>query len=494
MTAPDADPVPRSPVGPPAGPGSPPSAAGSTPRRSPWRRLLLLVVGVLAGVVALVVWGGPSDGTPRRAPEVGRERALPGEPTGPAGGPGQPVPKVPDSVTVFYGTDRARFAPDLRWYLVRFAWPAGALLVGWGALRLLRKVIAPRYRAGVTVLAALHAGLVLVLAGHASWTAFRMHQTERRLDLQYGDARYRPPGEADAPYELGVAQVSIPPNHTQGEIERPSPWRGDFFEDPDVHMVLFAVQALPEPEWSARVRRTVEGSPDEDAFVFVHGYNVTFEEALLRTAQIAYDLRFGGAAVCWSWPSQGGYAEYTVDEENVRWTTGHLVRFLRELRERSGAKRVHLIAHSMGNRALTEALLRIGRELGAGGAPFDQVVLAAPDLDAETFRQDVAPGIRGTAANVTLYASTKDVALQLSRRVHGNPRAGEAGEDIVVVPGVDTVDVSQVSGGHSYIGNSGRVLNDLGEVIIHRVRVEQRPGIVEKAWRRLRYWLLELGG
>ena len=89
---------------------------------------------------------------------------------------------------------------------------------------------------------------------------------------------------------------------------------------------------------------------------------------------------------------------------------------------------------------------------------------------------------------------TNDVALQLSRRVHGNPRAGEAGEDIVVAPGIDTVDVSLVSGGHSYIGNNGRVLNDLGEVIIHRVQVGQRPGIVEKTWRRLRYWLLELGG
>ena len=483
----------------PPSPSPPPSTPGSAPDARSARRLGWLVVGVLVllvSIAAVAVWGVPSDGTPKRAPEVGRERDLPTAPelTGPAGGPGKAVPDVPDSVTVFYATDRAPFAPDLRWYLLRFAWPAGAFLVGWGVLRLLLKVIAPRYRAVVTVLRVLHLGLVLVLVGHAAWTTFRMVQTDRRLDLQYGDARYRPSDDAAAPYALGVAQVSIPPNHTQGEIERPSPWRGDFFEDPDVHMVLFAVKELPDTEWSAKVRRTVEGSPNEDAFVFVHGYNVTFEEAVLRTAQIAYDLRFGGAPICWSWPSQGGYAEYTVDEENVRWSTGHLARFLRELGDRSGAKRIHLVAHSMGNRALTEALLRIGREVGGAGAPFDQVVLAAPDLDAETFRQDIAPAILGTAQKVTLYASTKDVALQLSRRVHGNPRAGEAGEDIVVVPGIDTVDVSRVSGGHSYIGNSGRVLNDLGEVLIHRARVEQRPGIVEKAWRRFRYWLLELGG
>lgn len=489
----DPPPVPPPLVGPP-GPEGPTAAAGSVPRAGLRRRLVLVVLGLLALAAAIALWGVPSDGLPKRAPEIGRERDLPSEPTGPAGGPVTRPPTVPDSVTVFYGTDRARFEPDLRWYVLRFAWPAGVLVLGWGVLRLLRTVIAPRYRVGVTVLRWLHAGVVLFLLGVAGWSAFRMAQTERRLDLQYGDRRHRPADDAAAPYELGVAQVSIPPNHAVGEIERPSPWRGDFFEDPDVHMVLFAVHALADTEWTARVRRAVEGSPDEDAFVFVHGYNVTFEEAVLRTAQIAYDLRFGGAALCWSWPSQGGYAEYTVDEENVRWSTGHLVRFLREVRDRSGARRIHLVAHSMGNRALTEALLRIGRELGGAGAPFDQVVLAAPDLDAETFRQDVAPAIRGTAQNVTLYASTNDVALQLSRRVHGSPRAGEAGEDIVVVPGIDTVDVSRVSGGHSYIGNSGRVLNDLGEVLVHRVRVEQRPGVVEKAWRRLRYWLLELGG
>ena len=154
-----------------------------------------VVVGLLALVAAIAVWGVPTDGTPKRAPEVGRERDLPTlpEPTGPAGGPGNPMPTVPDSVTVFYGTDRAPFAPDLRWYLLRFAWPAGAFLLGWGAVRLVSKVIAPRYRAVVTVLRVLHLGLVLVLVGHAAWTTFRMVQTDQRLDLQYGDARSGPP-------------------------------------------------------------------------------------------------------------------------------------------------------------------------------------------------------------------------------------------------------------------------------------------------------------
>ena len=91
----------------------------------------------------------------------------------------------------------------------------------------------------------------------------------------------------------------------------------------------------------------------QEALVFIHGYNVSFENAVKRTAQIAYDLQFPGAPVCYSWPSRGGLADYTRDENQAEWTVVHLHTFLQELVQQSGAKSVHLIAHSMGNRAAT---------------------------------------------------------------------------------------------------------------------------------------------
>jgi esterase/lipase superfamily enzyme len=36
-------------------------------------------------------------------------------------------------------------------------------------------------------------------------------------------------------------------------------------------------------------------SEAHDLLVFIHGYNTTFADALRRTAQIFYDLDFGGA-------------------------------------------------------------------------------------------------------------------------------------------------------------------------------------------------------
>ena len=57
----------------------------------------------------------------------------------------------------------------------------------------------------------------------------------------------------------------------------------------------------------------------DHALVFVHGFNTTFDNALFRTAQIAYDLKFDGAPFVYSWPSQGqvGFQDYSYDREST---------------------------------------------------------------------------------------------------------------------------------------------------------------------------------
>jgi esterase/lipase superfamily enzyme len=88
---------------------------------------------------------------------------------------------------------------------------------------------------------------------------------------------------------------------------------------------------------------------------------------------------------------------------------------------------------------------------------------------------------------MTLYASSKDKALTLSRSFHGAPRAGEAGEDLVVVEPVETVDVSSVSGSHIYIGDNGWVLDDLRAVLHGESRGER----FQRTRGSLVYWVLE---
>src|SRR6185436_13757359 len=96
---------------------------------------------------------------------------------------------------------------------------------------------------------------------------------------------------------------------------------------------------------------------------------------------------------------------------------------------------------------------------------FNQVVLAAPDIDATIFKQRIAPAIITKARHITLYASAKDFALFASRHFNsGDPRAGDAGDGLVVVPGVDTIDASAGDCsllGHLYYADSVPVLFDI---------------------------------
>jgi esterase/lipase superfamily enzyme len=75
---------------------------------------------------------------------------------------------------------------------------------------------------------------------------------------------------------------------------------------------------------------------EKQAFVFVHGFNVGFDAAAYRTAQIVYDLGFDGAPVFYSWPSRGGIKEYEYDQNSARQARAHLRSFLELVRSQSG--------------------------------------------------------------------------------------------------------------------------------------------------------------
>jgi len=278
------------------------------------------------------------------------------------------------------------------------------------------------------------------------------------------DQFYSGERSADESLALGSCEISIPHRHKLGELESPSIWKLQFREDSRKHVVLLKVSPQNRSRFFSALSARVAQSTGRDLFVFIHGYNMTFKDAARRTAQLAYDLQFEGAPVLYSWPSKGNWAAYAADEATVEWTVPHLKNFLAELAAKSAATTIHLIAHSMGNRALTKALERMAVEQPPVRLPmFNQVVLTAPDIDAGVFHQ-LAQTIRRTADNLTLYASSGDRALALSKRFHQYPRAGESGDHLVIADGVETIDASAVVTeflGHSYYGNNPSVVADL---------------------------------
>lgn len=291
---------------------------------------------------------------------------------------------------------------------------------------------------------------------------------------------------------LGTCDVSIPRDHRPGELEAPSIWRLEFREDPAKHVVLLGVHPEAQGQFYSDLASTLAASPNREAFVFIHGYKTTFEDAARRTGQLAYDLGFNGAPIFYSWPSKGELFSYSADEESIIWTTPHLMAFLQQVALKSNAKTVHLIAHSIGNRALTQALANLATPpTGTSRPHFREVILAAPDVDRDIFKQ-LAAAVASSADRVTLYASSHDEALAASKKLHEFPRAGEAGKGLLVIKDIDTVDVSSVDSsllGHSYFGDNTSVISDIRRLLTQDSPPDQRACLSAASLLNLAYWV-----
>ncbi len=132
-----------------------------------------------------------------------------------------------------------------------------------------------------------------------------------------------------------------------------------------------------------------------------------------------------------------------------------------------------IIAHSMGNQPVMD-VLRDMRNATPEGVTISQVILAAPDVDADSFA-NLANAIKGLAQNVTLYVAANDRALIVSRNFWGSYRAGDvppAGP--IVLPGIDTIDVTAASTDVFAINHSGYAANTV--LLSDHRRVAAGPG------------------
>jgi esterase/lipase superfamily enzyme len=290
---------------------------------------------------------------------------------------------------------------------------------------------------------------------------------------------------------LGFSNINIPETHQPTGIERPSILKLEFRPNPGRHVIVESVDPQPDDKFFQEVAKQVAASENKDAFVFVHGFGLSFESAVQRTAQVTYDLGFHGAPILYSWSSEGSWFGYLIDQQRVQATVDDLQNFLTELSQKSGAKTIHLIAHSMGNRALLKALLRMNSEPGRIPAPFHDFILAAPDVDRSEFVREVEQ-LTQPNRHITLYVSSSDQMLLVSQRLfHHEIRAGEAGPGIIVLPSIDTIDVTRTSIdllGHSYYGNNRPVLRDLAHIFSNQGA--PRPGLERALAGTLPYWLL----
>jgi esterase/lipase superfamily enzyme len=258
-----------------------------------------------------------------------------------------------------------------------------------------------------------------------------------------------------------------------------------------------------------------------DVLVYIHGYNVSWEEAVGSALALQEMLNRPGvgdknqsvAVVLFSWPSDGSmfpYRAYKADRADARdsgFAVGRAILKLRDylVRLREAAKKkkatlcqqdVHLLCHSMGNFVLENALQRIIQFSPGPVLPriLGHVFMCSPDVD-DTVLETPAPmgRLHELAESVTVYFNRDDKALIISDVTKSNPtRLGTSGaaRPFDLHNKVHQVDCTPVASGlvqHSYYltGNVNADIRYSVDNLPHdaTVRPRQTTGELPNVWR-----------
>ncbi len=270
-------------------------------------------------------------------------------------------------------------------------------------------------------------------------------------------------GEVGDLLSFGLAMVTIPVGaHQIGKLETPKWWKL-YAKDQQESFLLNDVSSLSQTEFETKLDTASQASDSREILIVLHGFNLTFEEAALRAAQFAYDAKFQGIVVLFSWPSQGSVLGYSGDEDRALASGEKLASFLKAL-ENGPWPKVHLLAHSMGNRVMLAALADNPRPK----LPLGQLVFAAADVYVPVFNEKFPKLQNAGRLASTSYASKKDRALLLSSLLHSGSRVGIVEDVPYVTDGMESIDASTVDKGllgHGYWSDQRTLITDLRSLL-----------------------------
>lgn len=265
----------------------------------------------------------------------------------------------------------------------------------------------------------------------------------------------------------GKATISFPAGHQRFQIESPL-LSLSFFEDAEEHVLIKSVAKISQSDFFTKINshpRSADDPWDDSIIVYIHGFNVSFNNAVLRAGQLAFDYQFPGVPLLFSWPSDGELTAYASDREDATWSVRYLVTLLDELKTKHPNTPIHLIAHSMGNQVLLGALQQLALQSPDASGWFKSAVLAAPDFDQQLFGYQMASSVLPLVDNWAVYASENDTALMVSETVNSVARLGQPH---IAVAGVELIDAStldvnlwSVPQTHSYYATQQPVADDI---------------------------------
>jgi esterase/lipase superfamily enzyme len=261
----------------------------------------------------------------------------------------------------------------------------------------------------------------------------------------------------------------------------------------------------PEPEREAAdqafrdlLAKHLQDTPVKDVYLFVHGFNNRFDEAVMTIAQLWHFFGRQGVPIAYTWPAGGGglLRGYNYDRESGEFTVFHLKQALRVIASCPQVEKIHVIAHSRGTAVLTSALRELHLEIRAAGQStrrelkLGTVVLAAPDLDLDVVIQRlVTVRLFRVPEQFAMYVCSNDKALGLANwlfqsamrlgRLQSSMLTPEELNELRKNPNVQIIEARIANAGafgHDYFHSNPAVSSDLILLVRYRRRAGAQYG------------------
>lgn len=248
--------------------------------------------------------------------------------------------------------------------------------------------------------------------------------------------------------------------------------------------------------FAAEIDRKLAGSSQKDIFLYVPGYNVDFDYALLSSKELQHYLGYRGAFVTYAWPATPNRLAYFKDLETTAATRKNLRELIVFLSQNTRARNIHVIGYSAGARLAFEAVYDLTLQYADGTRSkprLGQLIMIGSELDRSYFVQALDDGVLRLADSVSVYMSTADLALRMSSLVLGGDRLGQvsledndgnedrrrANRQLREIDNLYLIDVTNAEGstfgnGHSYFRNSPWASSDMFVSLIYGLGPAQR--------------------
>ena len=347
---------------------------------------------------------------------------------------------------------------------------------------------------------------VAQLAEQGSYRFF--YVTNRRTEIDEGPLEERFGKERDAILKFGYFDAKIRPSLGLGMLLNATEW----FQNEEIQ--LKTVQPLEQAAFIDQVSGDVQKSPYRSLLVVVHGFREAFPSGLRKTAFVGHVLDINSPVLLFDWPgnqgsSLGGYRQARRIAEA---SGAELARTLELIIREIQPDRLWLIANSMGGQVVVDAFSLLYREADLADAQteIEDVVLTAPDVDHDEFNEQFKQEIRALAQNLTVYVSSNDRALLMSRIINRGKRLGESTlspdqlEEAVrvanlVEPGsglitlVDVTPVNRTRNFHNFSLETPEFFDDLYLRLANTDAPRSRPIYRVEAPNGSVYWVLTRG-